>query len=97
MNSTQSGSNPTGDSKAKETSSESEKSKAKDDFDPVEYFNQKALRKSNTGRVVAGIILIAFGFIFLAERYFSYFNFEDFLPLILIAVGIILLWNSSKK
>jgi phage shock protein PspC (stress-responsive transcriptional regulator) len=66
-------------------------------FDPVEFYNQKAVRKSNTGRILAGIVLIAFGFIFLAERYFSYFDFEDFLPLILIAAGIVLLWNSSKK
>ncbi len=66
-------------------------------FDPVEFYNQKAQRKSNTGRMFAGIVLVAFGFIFLAERYFSYFDFEDFLPLILIAAGILLLWNSSNK
>jgi phage shock protein PspC (stress-responsive transcriptional regulator) len=70
---------------------------SKKEFDPVEFYNQKAKKKANRGRVVVGLILIAFGFIFLAEQYFSYFDFEDFLPLALIAVGIILIWNSSKK
>ena len=86
-------------SKDKTSSSDSsQQNETKDQpFDPVEYYNQKAQRKSNTGRMFAGIVLIAFGFIFLAERYFSYFNFEDFLPLILIAAGILLLWNSANK
>ncbi|MBL1212859.1 MAG: PspC domain-containing protein [Ignavibacteriae bacterium] len=72
-------------------------SSSKNEFDPVQYYNQKAKKKANRGRVVVGLILISFGFIFLAEQYFSYFDFEDFLPLALIAVGIILIWNSSKK
>ena len=68
-----------------------------DDFDYVNYYNQRAERKSNTGRIFVGIILIAFGFIFLAEMYFPFFDFQDLLPLALIAIGIILIWNSTKK
>ena len=49
------------------------------------------------GRVIAGIILISLGIIFLVERFFPYFDFIDFMPIILILFGIVLLWNSVRK
>ncbi len=52
--------------------------------------------KKNDGKVVFGIILIIVGFFFLGIEVFSFINFEDLLPLVLIGLGIYLLWNSKK-
>jgi phage shock protein PspC (stress-responsive transcriptional regulator) len=52
---------------------------------------------SGKGRVIAGVVLIALGFIFLVERFFPYWDFEDFLPFVLIALGIFLVWNSVRN
>lgn len=52
---------------------------------------------SSSGRIVAGIILIAAGLFFLIDNLFPYFHFEDFLPIGLIAVGIALIWHSLNK
>lgn len=54
-------------------------------------------KKNGSGRIVAGVIFIGLGFIFLADRIFPYFEFEDFIPLLLVIIGIALLWNSLKK
>ncbi len=54
-------------------------------------------KKSNTGRTVFGIILIGAGLLFLVDNIFPYFDFEDFLPLALIAGGIALIINSIRK
>ncbi|KAB2841895.1 MAG: PspC domain-containing protein [Melioribacteraceae bacterium] len=54
-------------------------------------------KTSSGGRTVGGIILICLGLFFLAERIFPYFDFEDFLPLILIGIGLILILKSNRK
>lgn len=54
-------------------------------------------KTSSGGRTVGGIILICLGLFFLAERIFPYFDFEDFLPLILIGIGLVLILNSNRK
>ncbi|MGE5401336.1 MAG: PspC domain-containing protein [Ignavibacteriales bacterium] len=46
---------------------------------------------------VFGLILIIVGMIFLAERFFPYFEVHHFWPLILVAIGVGLLLKSSKK
>lgn len=50
----------------------------------------------NDGAVIFGIILILVGLFFLGVEVFSFFNFEDFFPIILVGLGIYLLWNSKK-
>lgn len=49
------------------------------------------------GRMIFGSILIGIGIIFLAERFIPIFDFFDFLPVILIVLGIILITNAKQK
>lgn len=51
----------------------------------------------NRGSMLAGIILVALGAIFLVDRFIPRIYFEDLWPLLLIAVGIILLRNHFTK
>lgn len=57
-------------------------------------------RKSNSS-LIAGIILIAFGLLFLVDRLMPMYHIWDFWPLLLIGAGILLikpeLFNSSKN
>ncbi len=54
-------------------------------------------KKGNNNHVVLGIILILFGLFFLGIEVFSFLNFEDLLPILLVGFGIYLLWNSKNK
>jgi phage shock protein C len=51
-------------------------------------------QKRNSRFSVAGIILIVLGLLFLAENFIPIFDLEDFWPVLLIAVGIGILWNT---
>ncbi len=53
-------------------------------------------RKGN-GKLIFGIILIIIGMFFLGVEIFSFLNFADLLPVILIGLGITLLWKSKNK
>ncbi len=53
--------------------------------------------KNDGGRIFAGIILIAAGLFFLVDNIFPHLYFEDYLPVALIAIGIVLVWHSIKK
>ena len=72
------------------TSSTGSENKYQYDYD---YYK----KPSGSGRTFGGIILIALGLFFLAERIFPYFDFEDFLPLLLIGIGLVLILNSNRK
>jgi hypothetical protein len=50
-------------------------------------------RKDN---VVGGIILIVLGVLFLARNLIPWFDFSDYWPLILIAIGAALIWRSKR-
>jgi len=52
--------------------------------------------KRKRGAIV-GVVLISLGAIFLADNLLPFFDFEEFWPLLLIAIGIGLLWNANKK
>lgn len=54
-------------------------------------------KKEGKGRVIAGVVLISLGFIFLAENWFPHFDFSDILPLALVGAGIWLVMNSLNK
>ena len=51
-------------------------------------------KKKDEGSLIAGLILIALGVIFLVIRYFPRIDFGDLWPVILIIVGIVLLRNA---
>lgn len=48
-------------------------------------------------RTILGVILIIIGFIFLADNYIPRFDFSDFFPLILVAIGVAILVNIKRK
>lgn len=54
-------------------------------------------KKNKNGQVVFGIVLIFIGVFFLGIEVFSFLNFEDLLPILLVGFGIYLLWNSKNK
>ncbi|MEW6701320.1 MAG: PspC domain-containing protein [Bacteroidota bacterium] len=54
-------------------------------------------KKNGSGRIVAGIILIALGLIFFADRFFLYFDFRDVIPVALVILGGLLILSSLKK
>lgn len=53
----------------------------------------------NSGRrsMIGGIALIVIGTLFLLDNFFPGFDFEHFWPLLLIAVGTGMLWNSIPR
>jgi phage shock protein C len=51
-------------------------------------------RKKDDGSLIAGLILIALGVIFLIIRYVPRIDFGDLWPVILIIIGIVLLRNA---
>jgi len=62
---------------------------------PSETFQLK--KEPSKGRVIAGIVLIVLGVVFLFENIWPFFDFEDFFPLILVGIGVVILWNALKK
>jgi phage shock protein PspC (stress-responsive transcriptional regulator) len=52
---------------------------------------------NDTGRIVAGVFLIALGFLFLSHRFLYFLNFRELLPFGLVLLGILLLVNSFKR
>lgn len=54
-------------------------------------------KKSGSGRIIAGTILIALGLIFFADRFIPSFDFRDILPIMFVLLGGLLIWNSLKK
>ena len=48
------------------------------------------------GSLVAGIILITIGILFLIDRFLPHIRFGDLWPVILIVGGIILVYNAYK-
>lgn len=54
-------------------------------------------KKSGSGRIIAGTILIGLGLIFFADRFIPSFDFRDIVPIAFVLVGGLLIWNSLKK
>lgn len=54
-------------------------------------------KSKNRGTVVFGTILILLGLIFLAENLFPLFDLIDLLPIGLVVIGAVLIYNSLKK
>ncbi len=54
-------------------------------------------QSNDTGRMVAGIFLIAFGLLFLSHKYLMFFHITDILPFALVVLGVLLIINSFKR
>lgn len=54
-------------------------------------------RKSESGNIVAGVILITIGALFLVNRYFPEIDFRDLWPWSLIAVGVLILAKGLRN
>lgn len=74
--------------------SSGQKNDARDDS---QSRTQPSQKPEGRGRVVVGVVLIALGFIFLAENWFPSFHFHDIFPLALLGVGIWLVVDSLNK
>jgi len=71
-----------------------------DDNMEVEYEKNYNYKKSNgdsNGNIMAGIILITLGILFLIERYITEIHFRDLWPWILVVVGILILIKGLRK
>ena len=62
----------------------------------TEPVNAPPVRKRN-GPALAGIILIVIGSLFLLDNMFPSFSFEHYWPLILVAIGAGLIFNSRNR
>jgi phage shock protein C len=49
------------------------------------------------GSLIAGMILILIGLVFLADRYIPHIHFWHYWPLILVVIGIVLIYNAFSK
>ncbi len=49
------------------------------------------------GRIMGGVVLIVLGAMFLLRNLYPWFRFEDYWPVILIAIGFVLLWKSRSR
>lgn len=54
-------------------------------------------KPKNDGNLIAGLILITLGVIFLLERWIRWIDFADLWPLILVVAGVVLIRNSYLK
>ena len=79
--------------------SEDFKQSANSVFDEAKLAAEQAKisAKSSNSRIILGAILILIGLLFLAERFFSFIDFEFVFAIGLIVVGLSLLFNFFKK
>jgi phage shock protein C len=52
--------------------------------------------RKDRGSIIGGIVMIVLGLLFLLERLVPDVRFSDYWPLILVAIGVGLLWNSRR-
>ncbi len=75
--------------------SEAESSEPSDNGDGV--FSEKHFSEKHKGTVVTGLALVGLGSLFLIHEFFPMFSFKYMLPIILIAIGVILVFNALRK
>jgi len=54
-------------------------------------------RKPENGNIIAGVVLITIGGLFLVDRYFPQIDFRDLWPWTLIVVGVLILAKGLRK
>ena len=67
------------------------------DISTPPYFPPEPPVKKRNGPAIAGMALIVIGSLFLMDNIFPDFCFEDYWPLILVAIGLGLLMSARKK
>jgi phage shock protein C len=63
----------------------------------TEPFTAQSVKSKNSGRVIAGVVLIGIGLIFFADKIIPSFDLGDVFPIAIILIGAALIWNSMKK
>ena len=53
-------------------------------------------REYRHGRGTGGVILVVLGILLLLRNIYPWFRFEDYWPVILIAIGAVLIWRSRS-
>lgn len=84
---------PEGDQAAQQEGNQS-------DAPDASYPPMASPKRRNDGALIGGLILIAIGLIFLADRLLPRINFGDFWPVIIVVAGLALIissLSSSKK
>lgn len=76
-----------------------EEKKTNDTWQSPQSQKPNQFKKKDEGSLIAGLVLISLGVIFLVIRYFPRIDFGDLWPVILIVIGIVLLRNAfvSRK
>ncbi len=59
--------------------------------------SDSVLSEKHKGSVLAGLLLVGLGIFFLMRELFPMFSFKYMLPIILIAVGVIIVFNTFRK
>ena len=54
-------------------------------------------KEKGDSSLIAGVILIVLGVLFLVDRYFPQIDFRDLWPFLLIAVGILIIWRGQRN
>ncbi len=67
---------------------------ASDSFDAS---SKPSATKPGRGSFIGGIVLIVIGMLFLIDNFIPAFGFDDFWPVLLIAVGAGMLWNAYPR
>ncbi|MDX9757732.1 MAG: PspC domain-containing protein [Bacteroidota bacterium] len=67
------------------------------DADPLDASRASAVNSSGRGSMIGGIVLIVIGALFLLDNFIPHFGFDDFWPLVLIAIGAGMLWNTPSR
>jgi phage shock protein PspC (stress-responsive transcriptional regulator) len=65
-------------------------------YDKYKY-NPDYEKKKNDGNLIAGIVFIILGGLFLASRFIPHVHFHDLWPVLLIVGGILIILNSFSK
>jgi len=75
--------------------------KVKEDFtSTTSDFNPPDIKKSGSGRVIAGVFLVLIGFYFLLDQFMilpEWFSVEKLWPVFFIFIGLVILLKPSKK
>ncbi len=83
---------PTEETILSATSEPSEQSELDSKFVSEKHFSEK-----HKGTVVTGLVLIGLGTFFLIRELFPMFSFKYMLPIVLIAIGAIIVFNALRK
>lgn len=71
------------------------------DPDVEVIYEDKTVKKNTNTGLIAGVILILVGMLFLGDRLFPWYNIADLWPLILVAIGVLMIkpdiFKPSKK